>query len=58
MSVLYITRIVDTLNLSELKKLKLPAIKQKVLDLGLDTKGSKAELLVTKTHPSQAQQDC
>ena len=36
----------DTLNLSELKNLKLPAIKQKMLDLGLDTKGSKAELLV------------
>ena len=36
----------DTLNLSQLKKIKLPAIKQKMLDLGLDTKGSKAELLV------------
>ena len=46
MSVLYITKMVDTLNLSELKNLKLPAIKQKVLDLGLDTKDSKAELLV------------
>ena len=36
----------DTLNFSELKNLKLLAIKQKMLDLGLDTKGSKADLLV------------
>ena len=36
----------DTLNFSELKNLKLPAIKQKMLDLGLDTKDSKADLLV------------
>ena len=36
----------DTLNISELKNLKLLAIKQKMLDLGFDAKGSKAELLV------------
>ena len=36
----------DSQTFSELKKLKLPALKDKLLALGIDTRGNKAELLV------------